>query len=433
MTFWTDARPATPRFRWRRTRLPAMGSFRPGRRGSGKRPGPRLIVGVLVATAVVGGAGWVIVRSGDGPAASAAAASRRHPNPSASPVIDASWSQTLRDYPQSLLRDARGIIVIGSSWVSEVDLPGGDSRWRAHTEPLNPQAALRGDTILLSTEPGFVALDRATGKQRWRTDTPETPGPVALVGPDGTAAIALVSTEQGGLVGLDSRTGKSRWSVRYRGFLEGVPAGDDTSGTVATLWRYGDASRLRVIDASTGTLRWEQELGLMSGSPIVVDGPGGRRRVVVGSGNGNYDSEVRAYDLSSGRLRWRAPMPASFQPDLVPLADGNALYVMDQLSHVSRFDLSTGRHRWTTDTGSIAIDGTPARAGSAILVTSLSDDVVTLDRTTGAIRARRRTAGVPIDLVVAHHLVLVAQRLVEQRHLQAFPEALMAGSARKPG
>lgn len=425
MTFWTDARPATPRFRLRRRGRP------------GKRSGPRVLAALVVVAAGVAAASLVAMRAGREPASTAAAAPRRSPARKVQPrVIPASWSATLPDYPQMMLRDPRGVIVIGSDWVSEVDVDDGDSHWRSRTVRLNRWADVRGNTILVSAESGFVALDRVTGADRWRTDTPETPGPVALVGPAGTPAVAMVSTKEGGLVGLDSRTGKSRWSVRFPGYMGGVPAPDDDSGLVATVWRQDDGGRLRLIDASSGAVRWEQALPLMSGSPIVAAGPGGRRMVIVGAGNGDYDSEVRAYGLTDGALRWRAPVPASFQPALVPLADGQALYVMDQLSHVTRLDLATGARRWSTDTGSIATDGSPRRAGRAILVTNFSDDVLTLDRATGAIRARRRTVGFPADLLVAGGQVVVAQRLVEQRHIQAFPAHRIAAgppvAAREP-
>jgi PQQ-like domain len=437
MTFWNDARPATPRFRLRRPRARVAPSPRPLRsRGRGRRPGPRSIaVGLVVLTAVVAAA-LVVFGAGSEPASTVSAAPRRRSDrASAIPVVPARWSATLRhaDYPQLLLHDARDdAIVIGDNWVHEIDIGDGDSNWRAHTERLNRSAALRADTILLSTEAGFVALDRATGVQRWRTDTPETPSAVALVGPAGTPAVAMVSTHEGGLVGLDSRTGRPRWSVRFPGYIGGTPAPDDDSGLVATVWRQNDGGRLRLIDASSGAVRWERRLPLLSGSPIITTGPGGRRMVIVGAGNGDYDSEVRAYDLVAGGLRWRAPVPASFQTMLAPLADGSDLYVLDQLSNVTRLDLATGRRRWSTDTGSIAIQGSPARAGDAILVTNFTDDVFTLDRATGTIRARRRTAGFPTDLLVAHGTVLVAQRLVEEHQIQAFPANRIAAAARKP-
>ncbi len=186
-----------------------IGRAAPG--GAAGVPGRASLAVGLVALVAVVAVGAVVLRAGGEPASTAGALPRRRADrASAVPVIPARWSATLRhaDYPQFLFHDARDdAIVIGDNWVHEIDIGDGDSHWRAHTERLNGSAALRADTILLSTEAGFVALDRATGAQRWRTDTPETPSAVALVGPAGTPAVAMVSTHEGGLVGLDSRTG----------------------------------------------------------------------------------------------------------------------------------------------------------------------------------------------------------------------------------
>jgi hypothetical protein len=73
------------------------------------------------------------------------------------------------------------------------------------------------------------------------------------------------------------------------------------------------------------------------------------------------------------------------------------------------------------------------RGDTAILFTNLAGEVVTLDHATGAIRARRMTTGFPTDLVVAHDRVLIAQRFVEERQLQAFRANRIAATARKPG
>ncbi|MGZ4802766.1 MAG: hypothetical protein ACXV9P_09190, partial [Acidimicrobiia bacterium] len=65
-----------------------------------------------------------------------------------------------------------------------------------------------------------------------------------------------------------------------------------------------------------------------------------------------------------------------------------------------------------------------------ILVWNESREVVTLDRATGAIRARRRPAGLPVGLLAARGLVVVAQRLVDRDTIQAFDADRMAAPAR---
>lgn len=236
----------------------------------------------------------------------------------------------------------------------------------------------------------------------------------------------MAATEKGGVVGLDARTGRVRWSEHLSGHMRGEPAPDHSSGTVATVWQDDETStELRMIDAATGAVRWTQDLGLMSGSPVITHGI-----VAVSSGNGSKDSEVRAFALSDGRLRWRTTVRAPSQPDLRPLVDDDDLYVVDQIGNVARIDLTDGRRRWSTDTKALQTHVHPIRVKDAILLWNERGEVVTLDRATGAVRARRIPAGLPISLAATDQLVVVAQRLVRDHALQAFSAARLAGPAR---
>lgn len=424
MTFWQDAPPATPRFR----RPSGSGSGPgPGRRsGPGRRRRRRrvLVVGAAVLTVLA----LAVVRPGGAPRATASdvATHRRDAGPQPT-VVPPVWSRTLPSWAATMLSDDRPTgIVVGDGWVTAVTLTNGERRWEAPLPGVQPFGAVRGDTVLLATGSSFVALDRATGKVRWQLDTPESPGPVAFVGPAGTPPVAVVSTLEGGLVGLDSATGRTRWSVRFAGRVRGTPAADDASGTIATVWQH-DAlgTDLRLIDGTSGAARWEHRLPVMAGSPVIASGS-----VVVGAGGGRRDSEVRAFALVDGSARWRTRVPAPFQPDLVPLVDGREVVVVDQLGHVSSLGLAHGSRRWTTDTRALEVHARPVRVGDAVLVGNEVGEVVTLDRADGRVRARRRPAGLPVGLAVAGPVVVVAQRLVERHALQAFAAARIVAPAR---
>ena len=139
---------------------------------------------------------------------------------------------------------------------------------------------------------------------------------------------------------------------------------------------------------------------------------------------------MRAFALTDGAPRWHAPVAASFQEDLVPLVDRDDLYVVDQLGTVTRLDVADGRRRWATGTDAVETHVHPIRVDDAILVWNEAGEVVTLDRATGAIRARRRAAGLPVGLAATRRLVVVAQRLVSRHALQAFDAARLAAPAR---
>ncbi len=419
MTFWQDAPFAAPRFR-----MPQR--LRPSRHRSRRKRRALVVIAAIVLAAVVvsvvRAGGETPAKAATRPAARPQARDRAHPT-----VVPPVWSRTLRSWAGTLLSDGGGAgIVVGDLWVTSVVLRTGTRRWETPLAGVQPLGALGRDTVLLATEHSFVALDRTTGKVRWQLDTPESPGPVALVGPPGTPPIAVISTEEGGLVGLDVGTGHQRWSVRFTGAMKGTPAVDPASGTIATVWQGdGPESRLRVIDGATGTLRWEQPIAVMAGSAVVAPGI-----VAVGAGAGRHGSEVRAFALADGSPRWRVPVGAPFQPDLVPLVDGDDLYVVDQLGDITRLDLADGTRRWATSTRALEVYVRPLRVDDAIVVWNEAGEVVTLDRATGAVRARRRPAGLPVGLALAGRVVVIAQRLVERHAVQAFDADRLVATAR---
>jgi len=236
----------------------------------------------------------------------------------------------------------------------------------------------------------------------------------------------VISTAEGGLVGLDSATGQARWSVRFRGRPKGVFAVDAGSGTIATVWQTGaTGSALRIIDGATGALRWERPIGVMAGSAMVANGI-----VVVGSGNGPASSHVEAFALEDGSPRWRTPVAAPFQPNLVPLVDGDEIFVVDQVGTVTRLALGDGARRWATDTKALEVYVEPIRVDDAILLWNEAGEVVTLDRDSGVIRARRRPAGLPVGLAATRRFVVVVQRLVDREAIQAFDAHRLVATAR---
>jgi outer membrane protein assembly factor BamB len=414
MTFWQDARPATPRFR------------RPRRGSRRRRRGAWALVAVVVlaSTAIsIGRAGGEGEAKAGTPAAAAVA---RGESPVEPGVVLPRWSQSSPDWVSELIPDRGDAIVMSDNWVSAVALADGRVRWRRSIPHLDEGGVVRGDTVLVSSRTGFAALERRTGKIRWFSETPETPGRVALVGPDPAQQIAVVTTFEGGLVGVDARTGTVRWSTRLRGHMQGHPSVDHASGSFAGVWQDDAATtELRLVDAGTGAVRWVRDLGVMAGSPVVVDG-----MVAVSAGNGEEDSEVRAFALTDGSPRWRSPVAAPSQPQLRPLVDGGDLYVVDQIGNVARIDLADGTRRWSTDTEALTLYALPIRVRDAVIVWNERREVVTLDRATGKIRARRLAAGMPVGLAVTEHLVVVLQRLVRDDALLAFGADRMAGPAR---
>jgi outer membrane protein assembly factor BamB len=412
MTFWQDARPAAPWF---------------------PRPRPRAGRGrtrwwfVAVVLVLAAGVGLAIFRGATGASAPRprAASSARGPR-----VVPAEWSAPRPDESRTLLAD-RGpdVVVVGSRTVALFRARDGARRWEAAVPGVQADAALDRSTVLVAADGGFVALERGSGRVRWRTRTPEPLGPVALLPLSGMPGLAVVATEPSGLAGLDRETGSPTWSVRLTGRLRGTPVTDPVSGTLAGVWQGSTGTELRVIDAASGRVRWAQPIAALAGSPVVARSSAGAL-VIVGAGDGRYASTVRAFALEDGRERWHASAAASFQPGLVPLVDGDDLYVLDQLGTVKRLDLTTGRQRWRTATGRPEIRARPVLAEGAVLVPNDAGEVFTLDATTGRVRARRLAAGVPVGLAAVGRRAVLAQRLVPGHGLQGFAVSGLATAGR---
>ncbi|MBM3674209.1 MAG: hypothetical protein FJW88_04515 [Actinobacteria bacterium] len=328
--------------------------------------------------------------------------------------VGKAWAHTALDEPQGVLVDGTTAALLGSRSVTLLDGRDGAVHWQAPVDAPNPWWALDRDTVLVSTEAGFVALDRATGDLRWRASASEASGPVGLVDPPDADPLALVTTTAGGIAGLDAATGATRWSGRLPGSPRGLLATDDASGTVALVSSAAD-TRLRVLDARSGAPAWETPVGARAGSPLVTDGT-----VVLGAAHLELAGEVTAYELADGAPRWSAPSLGAFQPGLVPTRAGDAVYVVDELGEVVALDAATGAPRWRRDLEEAVVMGGPVVVGDTVVVTDYAREVVVLDRASGRVRARPLAGGVPIALAGTDRLVLVAQRLVTDGQLSAF-------------
>ena len=183
---------------------------------------------------------------------------------------------------------------------------------------------LHGDLLILNCD-GFdqafvVALDKNTGKTRWRTWRPQpwsqaysTPLVIRVAGRDQVVSVGAFHT-----LAYDPESGKEIWRVSYPDGFSNVPRpvygndlvyittgfqqpsilavrpdgkGDVTRTHVAwtlsrgapltpspllagdDLYIVTDAGIASCVDARTGTIRWQQRLGAsVSASPILADG-----------------------------------------------------------------------------------------------------------------------------------------------------------------
>lgn len=219
----------------------------------------------------------------------------------------------------------------------------------------------------------------------------------------GVAVATIVLAQGSGTRSQRSRGGTSQpiatadWP-QFRG-----PGGQGTSG----------AARVPVTWSSTQNLLWKVELpGAGSSSPVVV---GDRVFVTCYSGYGVRGEErgsihqlkrhVLCVDASTGRLLWKADVPASLpESDSVrehgyaastPACDGERLYVFFGKSGVFAFDLD-GRQLWKANVGDNhhgwGSAASPVVYKNLVIINACveSESLVALDKNTGRERWRAR-------------------------------------------
>jgi outer membrane protein assembly factor BamB len=355
--------------------------------------------------------------------------------------VHRAWTRPVRGWPSQMTADGEGVVAVsGGRFVSALRPGDGSRRWQAEIPGwLSPyiEPAIDADSVLLSAGDRFVALDRADGRIRWEVPAgAEAPGEargVALVRTTG-AVVAVTASSDGRLVGRDAVTGAQRWIIERTGALDAHLAGDPatglpTTGLVVAVWQAPDAATVRAVDATSGVIRWEQSVEPMVATPAVAGAS-----LIVAAGDGDHRANVRAFGLADGRVLWTTPVPASFEPDLVPGADlgrgGHAgvVGVQDHLGTVSLLDLASGALAWRTETRVPALGGRLVITSDAVVVRNEGRQLVILDRARGRVRMRRTDPdAVPEGIVGLGDRVLVSWRWTEPGRIDAL-EIELSGS-----
>jgi outer membrane protein assembly factor BamB len=296
--------------------------------------------------------------------------------------------------------------------VQAFDRRTGDLRWVYGTEGTALMRAASGREIVIAPEYGaIVALERASGNQRWRF--PLAPGQSAesatIAGDSlyvGTSFPAEGALDPPIVYALDLATGRQRWrAVLDPGTdLEwGAPVAEAGLVLVAdTPSHQGSAptSRLHALDLASGRVRWTADLaspeqGFHTQRPLVADG---RVFAVAPSGN------LLAFDAGSGRELWRQRRGPTL-PLLVGVSGGRVLAVMER--NLVSLDAGTGGRRWALPVG--AGETWAALADGTVHVVT-DDGLVAVDASTGRERWRAPTGPAIGPPVGAGGRVYVATR-----------------------
>lgn len=290
--------------------------------------------------------------------------------------------------PPAELVDIKPTLAVDKLWSSGVD--GGGKKLR-----LALGIALDGDTLYAAGRKGDVrAIDAATGRTRWETDTD-----LALsAGPGAGGGLVAVATSSGALVALDAATGKQLWKAQAGGEVLAAPL--VASGRIVVRTVDG---RLRAFAASDGNEAWMVEdtvprLTLRGTSAPVL----ANDAVISGFDTGR----VMSVALASGDILWQAQVGSPRgRSELERLADvdaavrvaGGDVYAVGYQGRLAMLSLDTGQLWWAREMSSyrgLDVDD------DQIYVSTSEGDVVALRRRDGSIvwtqpGLQRRAPGTP--------------------------------------
>lgn len=198
---------------------------------------------------------------------------------------------------------------VNEGTVTAVDLADGSVAWRSELDALLVTPLTAADGLVLAglqgdrdTQPVVVALDAASGEERWRYVPASTAAVVSAVSIDeGTAFAIVTGASETSLVAVDIADGTERWHHRVNAAFDVIAPPVASDGTVFVTDLIGHS---RAFDAGSGDLRWDfaQNAPVFRSVPVLV----GSYLLVP-----TLEGELGAIDAETGELVWRLPADGS--------------------------------------------------------------------------------------------------------------------------
>ncbi|MFJ4188437.1 PQQ-binding-like beta-propeller repeat protein [Kitasatospora sp. NPDC089509] len=231
------------------------------------------------------------------------------------------------------------VCVVSTAGMQVLDAASGEQRWEVSLPEWSETPETSGPVIGAG---GVFAVhgaalhcyDAVGGGLRWSSD----PEAVAVTGVLAHAGDAVyVAGRDGGLLALDARSGARLWTQDAVVALEAPPV--IHRGLVHLGYSGGqpDSYTALALDAATGQVRWQRRWLPVAGPLAAAD-----RTVCLLSGD-----RLMALDADTGDTRWTAGVPVGTGRGMSSMtaADGT-VYVGTNDDRLFAFDLATGRPRW---------------------------------------------------------------------------------------
>lgn len=220
------------------------------------------------------------------------------------------------------------------------DLPGKlELLWKVPVQDgVTATAAIVGDHVYAGTYGGeVICLDRLTGKRIWtyfsqKREKPSDFIPGFQSSPSVTSELVVIGDEDGFFHAIDRKTGKQRWKFET---LSEIVSSAAIVGNKIIFGSY-DAT-LYCLNAADGKVIWKFDTAdRINGSPAVA----GNITFVTGC-----DTHLRAINIDTGKEEFDMPLERFLIAS--PAVDGRMLYVGTHESEFLAIDISTQQVKWT--------------------------------------------------------------------------------------
>jgi outer membrane protein assembly factor BamB len=305
--------------------------------------------------------------------------------------------------------------------VSAFSLATGARLWRVDTKPedqdsTNVGGGLGVDGTTLYAVNGLsqlVALDVASGKERWRRDI-GVPGRSAPMIADGRLFLTTIDDH---LLAFSADDGHPLWTYQAAEpvtALLGRPAPAYYRGLVIAGFGSGELAALR---AESGSVAWTDGLGAQRGRTSVADFLSVRGAPVISGGQVfaiSMGGLLVSTDVPSGRRLWERQVAG----EETPYVAGEWMFVISVQQELAAIRLADGKIAWITDLprwedsekkkDTLTWYG-PLLVEDRLIVTGSSEDSLSISPYTGEILGHQKlsAAAAPLVPIVADGTVLV--------------------------
>ena len=211
--------------------------------------------------------------------------------------------------------------------------------------------------------------------------------------------LVLFATSDGHFIALEAATGSERWRVQLMGPVRGTA--NYLPGTPNRIYVIEQPTGvLHCVDPETGRILWKGEgPERCDGSPSVSPDA-----VVFGS----CAAALHAFDPATGRLLRNIKIDGDSQVAGGVAQDKGLAFSGCRSGKVVKVDIREGKILWTNDQGESEVFSTPAVNDACVVSSSNDGKVYCMDRADGKGRWNFDTQGSPTSPVIAGDKVIVA-------------------------